>query len=131
VAQDIQITAGSTATVDFFLEIPAASGNGTDFVELRIDGNTEWTALENAAGFATYAPVSVDISAYADGAVHTLTFFSTISGSPSGTNFFVDDVSLSVTAPAPASEVPTLGQAGLATLLLLVALAGVAVLRRG
>lgn len=130
VSQDIQMTAGGTATVDFFLEIPATSGNGVDFLELRVDGNTEWSVLENEPGFATYAPVSVDISAYADGAVHTFEFFSTITGSPSGTNFFIDDVTLTVEGPAPGIEIPTLGQIGLTTLLLLIAVGGVALLRR-
>jgi hypothetical protein len=95
VAQPIQITNGLPATIDFFLEIPVASGNGVDFLELQLDGTPVWSVLENAPGFMTYAPVSVDISAYADGAAHTLTFFSTITGSAT-TNFFVDDVSLNL-----------------------------------
>ncbi|MDA8016373.1 MAG: hypothetical protein MPN21_02895 [Thermoanaerobaculia bacterium] len=131
VSQDIQMTDGGTATLDFFLEIPAASGNGVDFLELRVDGNVEWSVLENAAGFATYAPVSVDLSAYADGAVHTLEFTSTITGAPALSNFFLDDVSLSVTPPSTttAADIPTLDQIGLGALLLLIAFAGVAVMR--
>jgi hypothetical protein len=123
------MTAGGTATVDFFLEIPTVSGNGVDFLELRIDGTPEWSVLENEPGFATYAPVSVDISAYADGAIHTLEFFSTITGTAT-TNFFVDDVTLTVEGPQLPSEIPTVGQIGLATLLLLIAVGGLAVLRR-
>ncbi len=93
VEQTVVIPSSAT-DLTFFLEIPAASGNGTDFLRLLIDGNVEFSVLENAVGFFPYAQVSVDVSAYADDAPHTVRFESEISGIPGGTNFFVDDVEL-------------------------------------
>lgn len=99
--QSVTLPAGAN-TLTFYLEIPASSGNGTDFINVRMDGNILFTAFENTPGYSTYALVSVDISAYADGGSHLLRFESTISGAPSGTNFFVDDVSIvAPTGPAP------------------------------
>jgi hypothetical protein len=98
VEQSVVIPAGSAA-LEFFLEIPAASGNGTDFVRALIDGVQVFEALESAAGFNPYAPVSVDVSAFADGLAHTVRFESTqISSTVS--SFFVDDVALLIQGSA-------------------------------
>ena len=92
-----------TATLSFWLEIPASSGNNLDYLEVQIDGNTIATFLENTPGYGTYTQVILDVSAYADGNSHTLRFYSEIFG-PVTTNFFVDDVELIVipaTVPVP------------------------------
>ena len=95
VEQSITIPSG-TATLTFWLEIPVFSGNGTDFLDVSIDGTVVFSASEGDAGYATYAQVTVDVSAFADGGVHDLLFYSEITGSQGLTNFFVDDVSLDV-----------------------------------
>ena len=132
--QSVTIPTGAT-TLTFWLEAPVCA-NTTDFLELRIDGNTVWTVngtspLCNTVG---YTQQSVNIAAYANGAAHSIQFFSTISGSPSGSNFFVDDVSLAVptcTVDIPSViEVPTLDPIGLAALALGLAGLGFALLRR-
>src|SRR5262245_36568433 len=86
----------SAASLDFYLEIPAASGNGVDFLRVKIDGTTVFEAFENDVlyGGAGYELASVPLAGFADGAVHTLRFESTITGTPRLTNFAVDDVSI-------------------------------------
>ena len=89
-----------TATLDLYLLIgipTAGSGNG-DYFEVRIDGNVEFNDtsvnLEPAYG-ADWALLQVDVSAYANGGLHTITLRSEVFGGPGQfSNFFVDDVSL-------------------------------------
>jgi len=100
VDQDVIIPAGAT-TLDFWLEIPVSSGNGVDFMNLRIDGNLEFAVLENDGVYAGtgYNMVSIPVGAYADGGMHNVQFESTITGAGGAfTNFFVDDVSLNTVA---------------------------------
>jgi len=92
--QSLVIPSG-TATLSFWLEIPASSGNNEDYLEVQIDGNTIATFLENTAGYETYAQVILDVSAYADDNSHTIRFYSESFGTGT-TNFFVDDVELIV-----------------------------------
>lgn len=82
------------ASLDFWLEIPVVSGNGTDFLEVLIDGNPVFTVLESAGPYLGYQLVSVPLGGFADGGAHSIEFHSIISGAPQGTNFFVDDVSI-------------------------------------
>ena len=99
--QSVTIPSGAT-TLDFFLEIPVSSGNGLDFLRVKIDGATVFEVFEGDAVYAGvgYKPVSIAIGAFADDGVHTLRFESTQTGTGPGgsalTNFFVDDASLSV-----------------------------------
>jgi hypothetical protein len=93
--QSLTIPAGAPS-LDFYLEIPAASGNGVDFLRVKIDGTTVFEALENdpVYGGPGYELASVPLGAFADGGVHTLRFESIITGSPLLTNFAVDDISI-------------------------------------
>jgi hypothetical protein len=104
VSQAVTIPVGAT-TLDFFLEIPVSSGNGVDFLELTVDGNQEYLVLESFGPFLGYVAQSVDVSAYADGGVHTIEFHSIITGAGGlFTNFFVDDIainSVSLECPQP------------------------------
>jgi hypothetical protein len=91
--QNITIPSGSSTRLEFYLLIPESSGNGTDFLKVNIDKNTLFSVLEENSLFSTgYKLVGIDLSEYADDGVHTLSFESTISGSPSLSNFFIDDV---------------------------------------
>lgn len=94
VEQDVLGDPNQVCTLSFWLEIPAASGNGTDFMNVLLGGQPIFSVLENAPGYATYSEVRLDVSDVVDGMSQALRFESTISGLPAITNFFVDDVSL-------------------------------------
>jgi hypothetical protein len=84
-----------TATLSFWLKIPAASGTGRDLVDVYIDDYGVFRATDaNASTYSSYAKVTLDVSQYADGGSHTLEFNSVIYDGP--TYFFVDDVALYV-----------------------------------
>ncbi len=103
VSQTIAGGADDSCTLTFFLEIPAASGNGTDFLDVEIGGQTVFSVTEaDDSQYTTYNQVLVDVSTAIDGTDQILEFNSTISGTPAVTNFFVDDVSLTCQAPVPA-----------------------------
>ena len=101
VSQEVIIPAGS-ATLSFWLNITLASGNGVDFLTASIDGVELFTALESDVGsYNPWTEVSIDISAFADGGTHLLSFDSTTTG-PQMTNFFLDAVEITSQAgPTP------------------------------
>lgn len=141
--QSVIITEGSV--LSFWFEAPVCA-NTTDFVRAQIDGVTVWEATGAHAQCNTvgYTLQTADISAFDDGLSHTLVFTSTISGNPSGTNFFIDDVSIASATcegggPGPGGgefettfdvEVPTLSEIGLAAMALLMAASAFLVLRK-
>jgi len=96
VEQSIVIPTGATM-LDFAYEHPVASGNGADFLNVEIDGNVELNIIEGGASIG-YSLVQVDVSAYADGGLHTLRFDSVCTGTGTS-NFFVDDVFLQGASP--------------------------------
>lgn len=106
VSQTIAGGANDTCVLSFWLEIPAASGNGIDFMDAEIDGGTVFEAFESDGPYVGYTEVTVDISAAIDGTNQTLSFNSSTSGTPAISNFFVDDVSLICDA-APVPTMPT------------------------
>lgn len=136
--QALTIPAGVT-TLSFWLETPAcntANGAG-DFATLSIDGTEVWRTDATSATCNTvgYAQVTVDVSAFADGANHSLAFASQTLGNGAATNFFIDDVELlapAVCAAAlvPEVPVPAIDRTGLALLVMLLGLFGVAASRR-
>jgi hypothetical protein len=93
-SQVVTIPVGATK-LEFYLEIPAASGNGSDFLEVTIDG-TEVFVTRESDGPHAYQLVSIPLGTFADGGEHTIEFHSICTGL---TNFFVDDVSLDATVP--------------------------------
>jgi hypothetical protein len=134
--QNLQIPVGS-ATLSFYLEMETC-GEPADYLDVLIDGNVVFhvDATSASCGATSYSQQSVDVGAYADGGTHTLTFYSETNqsaamGTPSRENMglystiFVDDVSLVVT-----TAVPTLNQAGLAMLAVLLGGLGLWRLRR-
>lgn len=146
VTQDVVISNGVT-DMTFWMEVPIACDSATDFMEVTVDGNQVFLidGTSPLCGVIGYAQQTVDISAFADGASHTLAFSSTISGTNgTGTNFFVDLVEIP-DAPTPPScdadvvptggggdiiDVPTLNQVGLAILALLLVGGATFTLRR-
>ncbi len=93
VSQSVVIPGGSTE-MTFWLEIPVSSLNGEDFLHVSVDGNILAVYTDADGPYIGYAQQSVDISGFADGAAHTLSFDSTITGNVGFTNFFVDDVNI-------------------------------------
>jgi len=91
VYQEVVIPSG-TALLSFYLEIPVALV--TSLFQVSIDGDTVFqvTSVDQAT-YSTYTEVTVDISAYADGESHGLSFASAKVAGGSA-NFFLDDVSL-------------------------------------
>ncbi|HWT16152.1 MAG TPA: DUF11 domain-containing protein [Patescibacteria group bacterium] len=139
--QSLVIPAGTT-NLTFWLETPVCNtANGAnDFVRLTIDGNTLWQTDANSATCNTvgYAQVSVDVSAFANDASHTLQFDSATAGNGAVTNFFIDDVELlappvcgQFVAPLePQVPVPAFDRFGIALLAIMLGLLGIAATRR-
>jgi hypothetical protein len=93
VAQTLTIPNG-VATAEFYLWIGVGSGNGTDQLRLSVDDNVLFTVFENNPWYQSgYAPVRVDLTAYADGGTHTLRIECNLVGGKI-TNFNVDDVNV-------------------------------------
>lgn len=98
--QTVTIPSGS-ATLSYWLKIPTANGTGGDFLRVMIDGTVvaEYTVASQPY-FANYTAVTHNASQFANGAPHQVHFESTTYGGAI-TNFYVDDVNLCVSAPAP------------------------------
>ncbi len=94
-SQSVTIPSGGAARLSFWVAQPNCSGSAADFLKADLEGVVLWTTTgaDPACGSSTYRQVTVDVSAFADGAPHDLTFSSEISG-PVSTNFFLDDVAL-------------------------------------
>ena len=111
-SQTVTIPRGAAASLDFYLwlEEAAAGSNTADIFTVKVDGTTVFSANATQLNkYATYIPVSVDLTPYANGAPHTITFSSVTTTQV--VSFFLDDVSLAVT---PANLRTISGNAGLA-----------------
>lgn len=133
VDQDVTLTDGNTVILEYFFWIGADSGFMDPF-EVEIDGANQKTIFSDDAAFAAgYTMDMIDISAFADGGTHNLLFRGGHSASGS-TNFNLDDISLTITAPPPPPpggvEIPTLSPLGLTLLIGLVAAAALLLMRR-
>ena len=66
------------------------------YFKVMIDGNTIFsiTPATASAYHPDYAPVSLDISTYADGATHTLRFEENNAAKSAATNVLLDDISM-------------------------------------
>lgn len=93
VSQSLNI-GGETAFLSFRFQINAAAGSGDDFFEVTVDDTTVFLALDtDMPEYDGYTPISVDISDFADGNGHTITFTGDFLGNEL-TNFFLDEVAL-------------------------------------
>ena len=100
------------AILSFYLWVPQASGNGTDTLRLLVDGQEVFAAAEGDLRFRPgYRRIDVDLSAQADGGSHLLRFEATTSGSPSHTNFMLDDVGLEICTSVVADPDISIGKA--------------------
>jgi hypothetical protein len=94
-SQSVTIPSGGPATLSFWVNNVACSGNAADYLEVKMDGTRLWvtTAADPACNTPAYRQVTVDVSAYANDAAHVLEFKSEIFGA-AVTSFFLDDVAL-------------------------------------
>lgn len=136
VTQVINISEGATE-MSFWLEAIICD-SPADLMDVTIDGNIVYTVDGSSplCGVLGYSEQVIDISAYADGGDHTLEFVSTtVSANAGGTNYFVDDVSISgvtCTQPPPVGDqaIPTLSTLGIFLFIGMMIGVGVVVLRR-
>ena len=94
--QNVTIPVGIT-DLTFYFELPVCD-SASDYLNLTIDGTVVWTVNGADAQCNTigYTLETVDISAYADGNVHVVEFYSeSFATNANVTNFMVDDVSIS------------------------------------
>ena len=96
-SQTMTIPSGASAELSFWFFIATAGdGLADDVLFVRLDGDIVWGASAlDAAQYAAYTQVALDISPWADGGSHTLT----IEGYQTSTvsvNFLMDSFSLTV-----------------------------------
>ncbi len=98
VASQNRVIPAGTATLTFYLEIPVCgTGGSPETLVVTIDGTPVFSVNNSdpACNTLGYQLKSIDVSAFANGAAHTLEFRGTFnSGQATATNFFVDDVRL-------------------------------------
>jgi hypothetical protein len=95
--QQTEILTPGVSTLSFYLWMTdnAAANN---FIKISIDGTPVFTATTaDQSSYSAYTLVTVDVTAFANGAARALRFDSTTTD---GGNFFVDDVALDITGPA-------------------------------
>ena len=93
VSQTVVIPDG-LAMLRFGFSINAGSGTGNDVFTVSMDTNSLLRLTDAAvASYGGWRVVEIDVSSFADGEEHTLTFAANIAG-VGVTNFFVDEVEL-------------------------------------
>jgi len=101
VSQTVVIPQGPSASLDFCLWIAEADAGSDmhDEFTVKVDGAPLFSAdATQIDKYSVYTPVRVDVSAYANGASHAITFTSTTT--QQFVLFNLDDVSLAVSTPA-------------------------------
>jgi hypothetical protein len=89
----------NASTLNFRLKMQqAGGGTDNDFMVVFIDGNAHFlVTAAQAADYADYQLILLDVDAYADGNLHNVVFYSKVFGSDTtSTHFLVDDVELRV-----------------------------------
>ena len=104
--QTLVIPSGE-ASISLWLWIGTTGGPAEDYFNIIVDGNEVFRATADQQPlYASYTPVVVDISDYADGGSHTVELQSETFGTTT-TNFNVDDVVLDST---PGFDIPWLDE---------------------
>ena len=96
--QSVVIPAGSPRFLNFFMRRGFVSTPFTATLVVRVDGSTVQTFEEPSAAEAAYGLRTIDLSAFANGASHTIRFEYTNPASSGKSNFVIDDISLTCTA---------------------------------
>jgi hypothetical protein len=100
-SQSVVIPAGETRFLNFWLWI-GAIGDGSTNMDVSVDATVVTSFPEPAAAEAGYTQRGVDVSSFADGNSHTITFTYT-DANATGSNYSLDDVTIDCT-PAPATR---------------------------
>lgn len=96
VSQSFVFPSNDSITLKFYLEIPLCDGP-QDFLNVTVDGSQVFQVNGGSSlcGTTGYTLQTVDLSSYADGNSHTISFTATtFSANGTETNFFVDDISV-------------------------------------
>ncbi len=147
----ISACANGAATMTFGYE-NSSCGDAADFIELQIDGAVVWSDNADPATCGTMGVVeliTVDLSAFADGASHNILFTSTSGAGGVASNFTVDNVILETTGcdaggslcegtvsgsydcvAIPDASIPTMGEWGLMILGLLIMITSIVAIRQ-
>ena len=97
ISQSVVIPESDTAFLSFWLEIPVVGNPG--YLLCGIDEDFLFLVSDiDAAPYQVYSKVILDVSAYADGELHDVFFYSNIPAGENPTNFFVDAVCLTLDA---------------------------------
>jgi uncharacterized repeat protein (TIGR01451 family) len=89
-------TGANSLTFGYWLGTCAAGAGANDFIRLTIGGTEVWrrNASSPECGASGYSVATVDITSFATGASRIIRFESTSGTSGAGSNFHIDDVSL-------------------------------------
>jgi hypothetical protein len=97
-SQDVTIPAG-TASLTYWFRNGVVNAPFDATLTVKVDGTTVKTHTEAATAEPAYTQQTVDISTFADGASHTLSF-NYLNGATGTTNMTVDDVSIDASGAA-------------------------------
>jgi len=93
VSQSITLD-GDSAYLSFRFEINASAGTGDDVFTVTIDGQTVFMATDlEIENYATYTPITIDVSEFIDGGDHVVALESDHLGTGMS-SFFLDEVAL-------------------------------------
>jgi uncharacterized repeat protein (TIGR01451 family) len=93
VSQQVVIPVDSDALLKFYFRMPISSGATTDEFTVKMDGMELFRAQGDDPTSFVFQQVVIDVSSFADGAPHTLSF-EAITQNPTATYFVLDDVTL-------------------------------------
>ena len=97
--RSITLPTGANVTLKFAMRV-AVTAPFTDVLRVKVDGTTLKTYTEPGVTESGYSLRTVDLSAYANGASHTIVFeYSGVGGTGNIANFNVDDIELEVCPP--------------------------------
>jgi PKD repeat protein len=103
VSQSVLLPAGGAATLEFQLQRMFPLGARRQLTELRVMVDSD-VVLAQGTDTHPYEPRFIDVSAYADGAAHTVAFTATIDPTCVDCTFCVDDVTLMAPAAIPQAD---------------------------
>jgi hypothetical protein len=101
-SQVVTIPSGANVSLNYYLRVGAVQSPFTDVLRVKLDGSTVQSIIEPNNAESVYTLRSVNLAAYADGNVHTVSFQYDSPSNGGVTNFNVDDVTLDVACPVTA-----------------------------
>jgi hypothetical protein len=94
ISQTFKMPKNGTASLVFWLRIPAYDVTGSDKLQVIVDGDKLFTVPEtDGPSYSSYQPIVLDLSAYLDGGTHTLKIKGT-DKSGADTSWSIDDVAI-------------------------------------